>query len=210
MEQVRHTVCGQRLTEQVTGKAELLPWVRYVKALHAGTHELSASRWRRGATLVTSNAQLLQESIAHLHGLEESNGVLIRRSPPRRWLGHSLLSPLDLRSKNELEHTPRADKLCGIKKRTRGFSTVRPETFAPAARPFPYTARVPQARRCRPGADSGMTCRIGHLLFMRGATLMAQPFDPTRLTTAGQAVALADSGEINHRDSGRFRGPEAI
>ena len=31
---------------------------------------------------------------------------------------------------------------------------------------------------------------------MRGATLMAQPFDPTRLTTAGQAVALADSGEI--------------
>ena len=77
-------------------------------------------------------ASLNHSNIAHLHGLEESNGVLIRRSPPRRWLGHSLHSPLDLRSKNELEHTPRADKLCGIKREPpRAFR--KPADAAPGA-----------------------------------------------------------------------------
>ena len=32
----------------------------------------------------------------------------------------------------------------------------------------------------------------GHLIFMRGATLMAQPFDPDKLTLSGEPVAIAD------------------
>ena len=32
----------------------------------------------------------------------------------------------------------------------------------------------------------------GHLLFLRGATLMAQPFDPDKLTLSGDPVAVAD------------------
>jgi Tol biopolymer transport system component len=35
----------------------------------------------------------------------------------------------------------------------------------------------------------------GHLLFMRGTTLMAQPFDPSRLTLAGEAAPLAEQVE---------------
>jgi len=33
----------------------------------------------------------------------------------------------------------------------------------------------------------------GHLIFMRGATLMAQPFDPGKLTLSGEPAAIADS-----------------
>jgi serine/threonine protein kinase/Tol biopolymer transport system component len=33
---------------------------------------------------------------------------------------------------------------------------------------------------------------VGHLLFMRQATLMAQPFDPKKMTLSGEPVAIAD------------------
>jgi serine/threonine protein kinase len=32
----------------------------------------------------------------------------------------------------------------------------------------------------------------GHLIFLRGATLMAQPFDPNKMTLSGEPVAIAD------------------
>ena len=32
----------------------------------------------------------------------------------------------------------------------------------------------------------------GHLIFMRGATLMAQPFDPNKMTLSGEPAAIAD------------------
>lgn len=33
---------------------------------------------------------------------------------------------------------------------------------------------------------------MGHLIFLRGATLMAQPFDPNKMTLSGEAVAIAE------------------
>jgi len=33
---------------------------------------------------------------------------------------------------------------------------------------------------------------MGHLIFLRGTTLMAQPFDPSKTTLSGEAVAIAD------------------
>ncbi len=38
----------------------------------------------------------------------------------------------------------------------------------------------------------GPASGVGHLLFVRGQTLMAQPFDPERLQTSGEAVAVAE------------------
>jgi serine/threonine protein kinase/Tol biopolymer transport system component len=39
-----------------------------------------------------------------------------------------------------------------------------------------------------PSAGGG----TGHLIFLRGATLMAQPFDPNKMTLSGEPVAIAD------------------
>src|SRR5262249_47328885 len=46
----------------------------------------------------------------------------------------------------------------------------------------------------------------GHLLFVRGGTLMAQPFDAKRLEMAGEAAPLAEGVErtLNTRTSGIF------
>lgn len=37
----------------------------------------------------------------------------------------------------------------------------------------------------------------GHLLFLRGSTLMAQPFDPERRTLTGQALPVAEDVQVN-------------
>jgi len=46
----------------------------------------------------------------------------------------------------------------------------------------------------------------GHLLFIRDGTLMAQPFDPNRLATTGEAVPLAEQVQsvLNSRTVGAF------
>jgi eukaryotic-like serine/threonine-protein kinase len=41
-------------------------------------------------------------------------------------------------------------------------------------------------------ANSGAVYASGHLLYLRGSTLMAQPFDAKRLTTTGEAVPVAE------------------
>lgn len=41
-------------------------------------------------------------------------------------------------------------------------------------------------------ADSGAVYSAGHILYVRGRTLMAQPFDPGKLKTAGNAVPVVE------------------
>ena len=47
----------------------------------------------------------------------------------------------------------------------------------------------PTARRIMRRSPGG---GLGHLIFLRGATLMAQPFDPDKMTLSGEPVAIAD------------------
>jgi Tol biopolymer transport system component len=44
----------------------------------------------------------------------------------------------------------------------------------------------------------------GHLLFLRGTTLMAQPFDPTRLMLSGEAMPVADQVQTDPAWRGAF------
>jgi eukaryotic-like serine/threonine-protein kinase len=45
----------------------------------------------------------------------------------------------------------------------------------------------------------------GHLIFMRGATLMAQPFDPDKMTLSGEPAAIADGiDSFSSRNYGLF------
>jgi len=45
----------------------------------------------------------------------------------------------------------------------------------------------------------------GHLIFMRGATLMAQPFDPNKMTLSGEPAAIADGiDSFSARNYGLF------
>jgi eukaryotic-like serine/threonine-protein kinase len=55
-------------------------------------------------------------------------------------------------------------------------------------------------------ADSNAVYAQGHLLFAREGTLMAQPFDPKRLETAGEAVPIAEGVQsvLNTRTAGVF------
>jgi Tol biopolymer transport system component len=50
----------------------------------------------------------------------------------------------------------------------------------------------------------------GHLIFMRGTTLMAQPFDVTRLALTGDAVPLADQVQISEATSSIRTGAFAV
>jgi Tol biopolymer transport system component len=55
-------------------------------------------------------------------------------------------------------------------------------------------------------ADSNAVYALGHLLFIREDTLMAQPFDTKRLETAGEAVPVAEGVQsvLNTRTAGVF------
>ena len=84
--------------------------------------------------------------------------------------------------------------------------------FLPDGRRFLYVARSPRpeydkticvgaldstSRTVLFKADSHAVYALGYLLFMRGSTLVAQPFDATSLRATGEPVPVADRVESN-------------
>jgi eukaryotic-like serine/threonine-protein kinase len=68
--------------------------------------------------------------------------------------------------------------------------------------PAIYAASLDRSRRTRVlGVASNVICASGHLLYVRGGILVAQPFDPGRLATTGPAVPLVDDLRWDERFS---------
>src|SRR5262245_1383954 len=62
-----------------------------------------------------------------------------------------------------------------------------------------------QATLVAPEASAGQYVRSGHLVFLRGSTLMAQPFDPSGQRTSGSAVVIAENViELPNRFTGQY------
>jgi Tol biopolymer transport system component len=91
-------------------------------------------------------------------------------------------------------------------------------SFLPDGRHFVYTASIRSVDQAMvrlgtldstevkplPGADSNALFAAGHLLYLKESTLMAQPFDPDRLTTTGEAVPVAEKVAHIYTRSGSF------
>src|SRR6185369_3981047 len=56
-----------------------------------------------------------------------------------------------------------------------------------------------------PEASAGQYAHPGRLLFLRGSSLMAQPFDPASQRTSGSAVVVAENvTELANRYTGQY------
>ena len=101
--------------------------------------------------------------------------------------------------------------------REEGARTHRNPVFLPGGRRFLFYAQQPGQRGLASGSiDGGEATLIaggpaawaeyepsGHLVFRRGATLVAQAFDPERLTLSGEAFTIADNVEADSDQRGR-------
>ena len=72
------------------------------------------------------------------------------------------------------------------------FSITRPGSGRGAGRDLRRLARPAAARRVVESSSLAMFAAPGYLLFSRGTTLLAQPFDVDRLQLSGTPVAIAD------------------
>ena len=94
--------------------------------------------------------------------------------------------------------------------RTRQENSLRFPHFLPDGRHFLYVARSgrPEQNAAYVGSLDGPPVRLfetmsnvayahGHVLFVRGTTLVARPFDPATLTLGAETVPLADNAGSN-------------